>query len=380
MNSSQPNGKFWLAGKSGAGFTLIELIITVGVIAIVAAVGIVSISGKRDAENLRRTLDEIVAIVDATRQRSVTQEGGSQWGIRFSAATSSSPQSYSVFRGASYASGVLDRLYTLGRGAQFTEPAGSSAYELTFSTGAGTPNSAKVVSLSFPGSRGLVADLAVAAVGRVSAAVMEDMVGYWHFDEGSGGAVNDASGNGSSGALVANPVWQSGSSCRSGSCLAFDKSPWRHVLVAGDALNAHTALTIAAWVYPTGTGGSNDMGIIVAGETPSYYLAFNDSLQSSGCYWYGTTPAGYHSTPAGSVPMGQWSHLACVWDGSAVRAYVNGALRYTASVTGAGADTASARIGAENANTQFQGTIDEVKVFSRALSAAEIMGQYQQLR
>ena len=75
-----------------------------------------------------------------------------------------------------------------------------------------------------------------------------------------------------------------------------------------------------------------------------------------------------------AMPLGQWSHVAIVFDGTQASFYVNGALVSTrpvsASITARGNGL---RIGAD-ANTQqfFKGAIDDLRIYRRALTAAEI--------
>jgi hypothetical protein len=76
-----------------------------------------------------------------------------------------------------------------------------------------------------------------------------------------------------------------------------------------------------------------------------------------------------------ALALNAWSHLAMTWDGATVRLYVNGSQVSTAAVTGtAFASTGPLRIGGNNVWSEwFEGVIDDVRVYSRALSAAEIV-------
>ena len=75
-----------------------------------------------------------------------------------------------------------------------------------------------------------------------------------------------------------------------------------------------------------------------------------------------------------ALTLNQWSHLSIVFDGSQARFYVNGTLVATVSLAATlTARSGSLRLGAD-INTQqfFKGSLDEVRVYNRALSAAEI--------
>ena len=75
-----------------------------------------------------------------------------------------------------------------------------------------------------------------------------------------------------------------------------------------------------------------------------------------------------------ALALNVWTHLAATYDGSAVRLYVDGAqvgqLLYTGSIQ---TSNAVLRIGGNSVRAEwFQGLIDEVRVYNRALSAAEV--------
>ena len=75
-----------------------------------------------------------------------------------------------------------------------------------------------------------------------------------------------------------------------------------------------------------------------------------------------------------ALALNQWSHLAVVFDGSQVLFYLNGLLVTTASLPATiTARSNPFRLGADD-NTQqfFKGSLDEVRIYNRALTAQEI--------
>ena len=74
------------------------------------------------------------------------------------------------------------------------------------------------------------------------------------------------------------------------------------------------------------------------------------------------------------VPLNTWTHLAGVWDGTALRVYINGVLNgTTTSVTGQFNNTTHpVRVGASLTSEAFTGRIDEVRIWSTARSQTEI--------
>jgi hypothetical protein len=79
---------------------------------------------------------------------------------------------------------------------------------------------------------------------------------------------------------------------------------------------------------------------------------------------YGTSP----------LTVNMWTHLAASYDGAAMRLYVNGVQVASRAQTGAIAtSTDPLQIGGDSIYGQyFAGRIDEVRIYNRALSAAQI--------
>jgi len=75
-----------------------------------------------------------------------------------------------------------------------------------------------------------------------------------------------------------------------------------------------------------------------------------------------------------ALALNQWSYLAVIFDGLQVKFYLNGVLVTTASLPASiTARSNPFRLGADN-NTQqfFKGSLDEVRIYNRALTAQEI--------
>jgi Concanavalin A-like lectin/glucanases superfamily len=75
-----------------------------------------------------------------------------------------------------------------------------------------------------------------------------------------------------------------------------------------------------------------------------------------------------------AVPVGSWTHLAVTHDGTTLRLFVNGAQVASRSAPGAVLTSSGAlRIGGNTVWREwFAGRIDEVRIYNRALSAAEL--------
>jgi prepilin-type N-terminal cleavage/methylation domain-containing protein len=368
------NSKFKILNSQSA-FTLIEVLVVVAVSAVIATGGFVMFSGYQKNQNIKLTLSELTATIRDIQKRSVTQENGKQWGIRLSNGTAHSFQTWS---GLSYASGTPDQTYSLKRNVQFGNPPSGFTTDLIFQAMTGILGEDRIITVN-SGLGALVGDVIINTRGKVTTRIEEGLVGYWHFDEATSTVAYDASGSGNNGTLTNGPTWQTSANCKAGGCLKFDTGTQRYVNIPNsDSTDAQTTLTLSSWIYPTGVGGTDTLGtLIVSGG--AYYLSFNDSSSALSCYWYSTNPPGYHSTPTNSVPLDQWSLVTCVWDGLNISEYVNGVLKNTVVVTGVGSKAGTIILGAENSSRQFEGYMDEIRIYNRALSAQEVLDIYNGL-
>ena len=75
-----------------------------------------------------------------------------------------------------------------------------------------------------------------------------------------------------------------------------------------------------------------------------------------------------------ALALNTWTHLASTYDGTTLRLYVNGTQVATLAIAGTiTTSTGALRIGGNSIwNEWFEGMIDEVRIYNRALSAGEI--------
>src|SRR5438046_5942311 len=128
-------------------------------------------------------------------------------------------------------------------------------------------------------------------------------------------------------------------------------------------------MTLEAWVYPT-TVNSAWRDVIYKGND-NYYLEVT-STNSSRPAMGGTFGSDLVGTSA--LTANTWAHLAATYDGATMGLYVNGVQVTSRAQTGAIAtSTNPLQIGGDSIYGQyFAGRIDEVRIYNRALSAAEI--------
>jgi hypothetical protein len=198
------------------------------------------------------------------------------------------------------------------------------------------------------------------------------LVAAYHFNEGAGATVQDSSGNGNAGNL-SNVTWTTAG--RFGSALTFNgTSSWVTVADAA-SLDLTTGMTLEAWVNPTVQ--PSGWRTIVAKERTggvAYFMHGSSSSQNrpgTGVY----VANGERQLIGGTrLAANTWVYLAATYDGINQRLFVNGVQVASRAQTGPIAVSASPlRIGGNGAwGEYFQGRIDEVRIYNRALSQAEI--------
>ncbi len=215
---------------------------------------------------------------------------------------------------------------------------------------------------------------------------MPEPIAHWTFDEGSGTIAEDSAGS-NDGTLINGPVWTTG---QIDGALYF--SGGDDYIDCGNSfasITGSTTKTITAWAKSDVSDRSGR--IITLYRRSDSYSAFviypreNDGVNPA--TWKGlyATPGNGHKLidSAVSVTAGEWIHVALVQDGPHVHIYVNGELENSASDAAAPtiSNPPNAVIGTymwygHGPSASFLGTIDDVRLYNRALSAEEIRQLY----
>lgn len=204
-----------------------------------------------------------------------------------------------------------------------------------------------------------------------TAAAAQGPVAAYAFDEGTGATTADATGQAHTGTL-AGATWAPAG--KYGAALAFNGV--NSLVTVADAadLDLTTGMTLEAWIWPATV--SNWQSAILK-EQPGglvYALYANEAVPHPSVT---LSVGGLDRNTPGAAPLALtvWTHLAATYDGLAAKLYVNGVLVATTPVTGAiAASTGALRIGGNAVWGEYvNGVMDEVRIYNRALSAAEIL-------
>ena len=202
------------------------------------------------------------------------------------------------------------------------------------------------------------------------------LIATYSFDEGSGLSANDGSGNAHTG-VISGATWTIAG--KYGSALSFNgTNSWVTVADAND-LDLTTGLTLEAWVFPTAAATATTWRNVLIKERSGgeiYNLYADTDTHVPAAYVVRSASPGTSVGVNGvaQVPLNTWTHLAMTYDTATVRLYVNGTLVRSSATTGALlTSTGALRIGGNSVWGEFfQGMIDEVRVYNRALTQAEI--------
>jgi hypothetical protein len=215
----------------------------------------------------------------------------------------------------------------------------------------------------------LSASLLFAQMNKPLESQVSGLVAAYSFDEGTGTSFADASGNNNTG-TVSGAVWAAG---RSGSALSFDGINDIATVPDSGSLDVSAGLTLEAWVYLVARNGWRT---ILMKERPGHLVY--------GLYANTDTnrPSGEISTAGGvrdvrgtaQLPVSVWTHVAVTHDGSMLRLFVNGVQVQTRAVSGTIAVSGNPlRIGGNSIwGEYFSGRIDDVRVYNRAISTAQV--------
>jgi hypothetical protein len=199
----------------------------------------------------------------------------------------------------------------------------------------------------------------------VHAQTIPGLVAAYGFEEGSGTAIGDVSGQNNNG-VASGTTWSTAG--KFGNALVFNGTNAVVTVPNAASLQLTTAVTLEAWVFPT--AAPTGWRAIIDKNVDGYYLfASTDNGNRPGAG--GTWTNGNKNVFGTSVlPVNTWTHLASTFDGTTVRLFVNGVqVASLAQTVPLATTTATLQIGGDAyTGENFAGLIDEVRVYNRALS------------
>jgi len=204
--------------------------------------------------------------------------------------------------------------------------------------------------------------------------IASGLVGYWKFDESGGLVAYDFSGNGNIGNNNTTTVITS-ENCSMGNCLGFNGT--NSMVVSSDVvINPATSdFTAMGWIKVTDyTAVSRDV------------FSQEDGSGTGRSWLTVASPSGFLSSSIGNVSTfgstaltpGTWHHGTITKSGTSLKIYLDGTLDGSGTAT-TESSVGKLRMGMNKATSTnpFYGSLDDMRVYNRALSASEIKQIYE---
>ena len=189
---------------------------------------------------------------------------------------------------------------------------------------------------------------------------------------GSGSTWSDLSGNSNSGTLTNGPTFNSDNN----GSIVFDGSNDAVSISDSSSIDVTPTVTISSWINPSGFGGGNFGRIIDSQDSYNFFL---DNTTSTGTnairYWPNTGDA---LSVNNVVTLNEWANFTVVHSGSNVVIYKNGiSIGTSGSFSTLPSTSSTILIGNRDDNARgFEGKISQVLVYDTALTAAEVLQNY----
>jgi len=348
---------------------MIELMVVLSIMIILSVSSFAVFGNATSSKSVKAALDEMESLLTAARKKSITQDTGARWGVRVENTTST--KRMVMFSGASYASGTPSNYYSMKRNVVITNPVSSSTYDVLFDPITGYLSEKKILTVATLKKDGIIGDIILNTIGSITKRYDYGLVGYWHFDEGTGTTAYDATGIGGNGTFSNAPTWQVNANCKAGTCLSFNGTS--NFIQLSTLPSYKNAVTVSAWVNHS---ASSDWDDIVAGGCGDLLFGFSNNYLSFG----GQCNTPMTMTTYVSNINSAWHHVVGTYNGSTVNVYVDGVSVASSSKSGV-FTTFTPKIGGTSAGSEnYTGFIDEVRIYNRALSASEVLGMYNDLK
>jgi hypothetical protein len=213
--------------------------------------------------------------------------------------------------------------------------------------------------------------------------IVDGLVGLWAFDDGAGTTAGDSSGNGHIGSLLGTPTWVEG---RVAGALQFSAPDDRVGVGTAPELGLQFPMTLTAWVKPDRLTSDARHSIVGRDDADPGARQFEWGVSRNrdaavtlypDCV---TDPQHWSGARATLGIDGSWTHVAVTFDEAfEVAHYVDGVLVLTAPLTSATICSASATTyigGTPKGPYPWEGALDEVRLYERALTPCEITQVY----
>lgn len=252
------------------------------------------------------------------------------------------------------------------------QSANLGAYKVTVKNAAGSTDS-NVADLKFP---------AIATKPYADVVRADQPTGYWRLGEAAGEVAEDSAGANEgtylNGVTLGRPGALAGDADKAAGFASATSTkvdvPW------SDSLNG-AVFTIEAWAKVTGGAGQYRSPLTSRADSPQRGYIFYAEPGNTWQFWTGKGDnTGWTTLSGPAVQVNSYAYLVGKYDGTTMYFYVNGVLASQVTAPFSPNDVNPLRIGGGategDGNFFFQGDVDEVAVYSTALSEDQILAHY----
>jgi concanavalin A-like lectin/glucanase superfamily protein len=207
-------------------------------------------------------------------------------------------------------------------------------------------------------------------------AVIDGLVSFWTFDRADikGDTVKDLMGL-NDGTMQGDVKVVPG---KINDAVEFDGSRSWVDCGGDDSLNLTEAVTIELWMMPNsaGEGGPNTGPICKAIANGSWNWQLRYNAPGSFMGFQFNAGGGKWVSVQENLEEGEWHHITGTYDGSDAVCYLNGEEKDRLAMPTISGSTDPILIGQDGWVNVFDGAVDEVRIYDRALSEAEVRQNY----
>lgn len=149
------------------GFTLMEIIISVAVLALFGTISIIYLGSYRRSVSIDTEAEKIVAYLRQAQNRATSGESGVDWGVHFDN-PSDSDDYYALFQGDVYNATSSKEIIYLSKQIQFSDPASSSTKDIIFQRISGWPMATSSVTIQSVADSNLIRTISINSAGQIN--------------------------------------------------------------------------------------------------------------------------------------------------------------------------------------------------------------------
>ncbi len=366
--------------EQSRGFTLIEILIVIGIAAIIFLFSAPYSLNFYKNQIVDDTQSNLIEVLQRARHNAILQKNDSDFGVKIN----NDEHNFVLFQGVSYDErvGAYDEVYDLIPSIVITD-----LTEIVFSKMTGLTETVGTTTITYDNTAEAIFTEGFGTISRVEVASAEEeevsliptngLVAYWSFD---GNALDSVGGN--NGTLQGGTVLTAGVKGVSNTAYAFD-GDGDYISVPDDAsLNPSSEISISVWIN---SGAANSSKRVMSKYYDGSMRDWDLHVDTDGTFRIQYSISNSHRGVDSNyiVNGGGWYHLVSTYTSGTQKMYVNGVEKSGGTNTGSlDNSNASLFIGAVNsagvASSYFTGSIDNARIYNRVLTPEEVLIIYNE--